>query len=341
MLKAALIGLGGMGRGHFDNYLRMMKEGAPVELVAVCDINPEKFKIAKVDFNIGGVVSDKQDFSAFRQYTSADEMLEKEELDLVSIAIPTYLHCEMSVKCLKAGANVFCEKPMALKVEDCRKMIDTANACGKQLMIGQCLRFWGEYEVAKQIISGGELGKPIGGYFWRGGGSPANDPNNWYLHREMSGGCLFDQHVHDVDMIQYLYGMPEAVSSVGRAVFPDNGQDTVSTNYIYDGDYAVNAQDDWTLKGHGFSMTFRINFEGGTLYMDHGGFRLAKADGTVITPEHSTENAYYKEIKYLIGLILSGEKNTVNPPEDSMKAIMIASAEAQSADNHGELVSIK
>jgi predicted dehydrogenase len=268
-------------------------------------------------------------------------MLEKEELDLVSIAIPTYLHCEMAVKCLKAGANVFSEKPMALKVEDCRRMIDTANECGKQLMIGQCLRFWGEYEYAKNIIASGELGKPIGGYFWRGGGSPTNDPDNWYLHREMSGGALFDQHVHDIDMIQYLYGMPTAVSSVGRTVFPGNGQDTVSTNYIYDGDYAVNAQDDWTLKGHGFSMTFRINFEGGTLYMDHDGFRVAKADGTVTTPEYSKENAYYKEIKYLIGLILSGETNTINPPEESIKAIKIASAEALSANNHGALVCVK
>lgn len=341
MLKAALIGLGGMGRGHFDNYIRMMKENAPVRLTAVCDINPEKFKIAKVDFNIGGIVSDKQDFSEFHQYTSADEMLEAEKPDLVSIAIPTYLHCEMTIKCLKAGAHVFCEKPMALNPDDCRKMIDTAKERGKQLMIGQCLRFWGEYEYAKQLISSGELGKPIGGYFWRGGGSPANDPESWYLQRDKSGGALFDQHVHDIDMIQYLYGMPKAVSSVGRTVFPGNGQDTVSTNYIYDGDYAINAQDDWTLKGHGFSMSFRINFEGGTLYMDHAGFRVARCDGTVITPEYSKENAYYKEIKYLINLILTGEPNLINPPEESLKAIKIASCEALSADNHGALVCVE
>jgi predicted dehydrogenase len=160
MLKAALIGLGGMGRGHFDNYIRLMKEDAPVKLVAVCDINPEKFRITKVDFNIGGIVSDKQDFSAFRQYTSADEMLEKEELDLVSIAIPTYLHCEMAVKCLKAGANVFSEKPMALKVEDCRRMIDTANECGKQLMIGQCLRFWANTNMQRILSQAANSASP-------------------------------------------------------------------------------------------------------------------------------------------------------------------------------------
>lgn len=335
MLKACLIGLGGMGRGHFDNYIRMMKEGQPVQLTAVCDINPEKFKNVKVDFNIKGVVSESQDMSAFRQYTSADEMLAAEKPDLVSIAIPTYLHADMAIKCLKAGANVFSEKPMALKVEDCQRMIDAAKEAGKYLMIGQCLRFWGEYEVAKEMISSGYLGKPISGYFWRGGGSPSNDPSNWYLHREMSGGCLFDQHVHDVDMIQYLYGMPKAVSSLGRNVFPNNGQDCVSTNYIYDGDYAVNAQDDWTLKGHGFSMTFRINFEGGSMYMDHEGFKVITNEGKDITPDYCKDNAYYKEIMYLIDLILTGKPNLKNPPEESLKAIRIAVAEQKSADNHG------
>ena len=337
-LKAALIGLGGMGRGHFDNYIKMMEANLPVELVAVCDIDPEKFKNIKVDFNIDGVVADSQDMSSFRKYTDADEMLAAEKPDLVSIAIPTYLHAPMSIKCMRAGAHVFCEKPMSLSPEACREMIDTANECAKYLMIGQCLRFWGEYEAAKELIDSGKLGAPISGYFWRGGGSPANDPSNWYLNREMSGGALFDQHVHDVDIIQYFYGMPKAVSSVGRAVFPNSGQDSVSTNYIYEGDFAINAQDDWTLKGHGFTMTFRINFEGGSLYMDHNGFKAVDASGANITPDYDKASAYYKEIVYLTDLILTGKPNTKNPPEESMKAIILAAAEQKSADAHGMLV---
>lgn len=336
MLRACLIGLGGMGRGHFDCYTRIMKEGGSVQLVAVCDINPEKFKNVKVDFNIEGVVGDSQDMSGLHQYTSADEMLEAEKPDLVSIVIPTYLHADMAIKCLKAGANVLSEKPMALNVEDCKRMIAAAKEAGKYLMIGQCLRFWGEYEVAKEIISSGSLGKPISGYFWRGGGvAPKFDPSNWYHNRELSGGCLFDQHVHDVDMVQYLYGMPKAVSSVGGNLFPTSGHDAVSTNYIYDEGFAVNTQDDWTLKGHGFSMTFRINFEGGSLYMDHNGFKVINKDGKDITPEYDHDSAYYKELLYLVDLILTGKPNLKNPPEDSMKAIMIASAEQKSADNNG------
>ncbi len=338
MLKAAMIGLGGMGRGHFDNYKQMMNDGIPVELVAVCDIDPEKFKNIKIDFNIKGVVSDSQDMSSFRQYTDFNVMLEAEKPDLVSIAIPTYLHAPVTIKCLKAGAHVFCEKPMSLNVEACKEMIETARDCKKYLMIGQCLRFWGEYEAAKVLISSGKLGAPIGGYFWRGGGSPSADKNNWYLIREMSGGAILDQHVHDIDIIQYFYGMPKAVSSVGRAVFPNSGQDTVSTNYIYDGYFAINAQDDWTLKNFGFTMTFRINFEYGSMYMDHNGFHVYDNLGNEITPNYDKRSAYYKEIAYLIDLITTGKPNLINPPEESMKAIMIATAEQKSADNHGALI---
>lgn len=337
MLKACLIGLGGMGRGHFDNYVRAMKEGKPVELVAVCDIDPEKFKNVKVDFNIKGIVSDSQDMSAFRQYTDADEMLAAEKPDLVTIAIPTYLHADMAIKCMKAGANVLSEKPMSLCPCDCKRMIDTAKETGRKLMIGQCLRFWGEYEAAKKLVDSGVLGAPMSGYFWRGGGAPAKN-DSWYLHRDMSGGCLFDQHVHDVDIIQYFYGMPKAVCSLGRKFYPDAGQDCVSTNYIYDGGFAINAQDDWTLKGRPFSMTYRMNFENGSIYMDEKGFNAYDADGNDITPEYDKENAYYKEMLYLADCVINGKENTVNPPEDSMKAIQIAKAEQKSADNNGAII---
>lgn len=340
MLKAGLIGLGGMGRGHLNNYIRIMKEQGPIELVAVCDIDPEKFKDIKVDFNIKGIVGDSYDLSQFRQYTNVDDMLANEQLDLVSVVVPTYLHCPITVKCLNAGINVFCEKPMSIKVEDCQLMIDTAKKNGKQLMIGQCLRFWGEYVKAKEILDSGELGEVVGGYFWRGGASPAWNDDNWYFKGECGGGALRDQHVHDVDMIQNLFGMPKAVSTVAKSHLTKGGHDSVSTNYIYEGSYAINAQDDWSLDGHDFDMTFRINCTGGSMYMDHNGFTVAKKGEAPYKPEFDGDNAYYKEILYLADCIINGKINTVNPPEASLNTIRIVNAEEQSAIAHGQLVEI-
>lgn len=341
MLKLAIVGLGGMGRAHLGNMIRLSDKKTIIELVALCDINPKKLENEKVDFNLD-MGKDDFDFNRFNCYTDIDEMLEKEQLDLVMLALPTYLHCKATVKCLKAGINVFCEKPMALNAEECQLMIDTAKETGKKLMIGQCLRFWEEYAIAKKFVENGELGKPLSAYFFRGGGgAPAWSYNNWLRKRELGGGCLHDQHVHDVDMINYLFGMPKAVSSIGKIAIPGSGHDMVSTNYIYDNNLVVNAQDDWFLPGAPFQMAYRICFEKGSIVFDFSKvFKVSNAKGEDITPELTKKNAYVEEIKYFADLIINDKENTINNPYDSLNTVKIAVAEAKSADKNGEPVII-
>ena len=109
-LKAALVGVGSMGRGHLDNYVKLLKEDSDIEIVALCDIDEKKFTNYKADFNLGPVGEDGYDFDKFRLYTDLDEMLEKETaLDMVTIALPTYLHAWGTIKCLNKGINVLCE----------------------------------------------------------------------------------------------------------------------------------------------------------------------------------------------------------------------------------------
>ena len=353
MLRAGLIGIGVMGSGHLDNYLRLKKENAGVNLTAVCDIDESKFKNnQKLQGNLDGVGGGGNiDFSSasINCYTSADEMLEKEELDLVTIALPTYLHCEYTVKCLDKGIHVLCEKPMALNPGECRKMIEAAGRNNKKLMIGHCLRFWGQYEEVKKIVDSGEYGKPIAGYFFRGGSTPLWSYQNWLLKRECGGGALLDQHIHDVDMVNYLFGMPKAVSSIGSILYPGSGYDAVTTQYFYDRPVAVNTQNDWALAYGGFSMVFRVNFERGSVLMDDKrGFIMAGRGETLkspnekpFTPEYDKENAYYKELKYFADCIINNKPVSINPPEDSLNTIRIVTAEIKSADNNGAVVDIE
>ncbi len=337
MLNVALIGVGGMGRGHLENLIRFTNEGKIIKLVAACDIRPERLQNEKSDFNLD-VGKKDIDFSKFNCYTDMDEMFAKEKLDMVLLALPTYLHCEITVKCLKLGYHVFCEKPMAPTVEECDLMLKTAKECGKQLMIGQVLRFWGEYEVLKDIVKNETLGKPLGAYFFRGGDTPIWSYNDWLRKRECGGGALCDQHVHDIDMVQYLYGMPKAVQTAATILYEGSGYDSVSTNYIFDQPIAVNAQDDWALEGYGFSMLFRANFEKGTVYMDHNGFRICPRGGKTYVPEYNKENGYYREIAYFADCIINGSPNTIDPPEESRETIRLMVAETKSADNGGTIV---
>lgn len=82
------------------------------------------------------------DLSPYNLYENLEHMLEKEELDAISLAVPTYLHAEMACSLLERGYHVFCEKPMARHSAEAWKMVAAAQSSGKKLLIGNCLRFW-------------------------------------------------------------------------------------------------------------------------------------------------------------------------------------------------------
>ncbi len=333
-LKVGLIGLGGQGRGHAKAMMKA-KGNVPYELVAVCDVRPENFEKISVQGNLKEN-SSSIGFDAYNCYTDADEMFAKEALDFVVIAIPTYLHCEMTVKALRAGCHVLCEKPMARTIAECDEMIRVANECGKQLMIGQCLRFWDEYRVLRGLVDSGELGKVTAGMFYRGGSFPAWSFENWYAHKELGGGAIFDQHVHDVDMVNYLFGMPEAVSSNGRVLIEGSNFDTVCTNYIYKDGPVAFSHNDWTLSS-GFAHGYRVNFENGTLEMGKE-LKLTRKGAPAEVIEFTKTNALTNETTYFAECILGEHANEINPPESSRESIRLVLAEIASAEKCAEKV---
>jgi predicted dehydrogenase len=340
MLRVGLIGLGFMGRGHLGNYVRLEKEEGPVKLVAICDIDKSKLEGEVVKGNIETATSDNS-LSKYNLYTDIDEMLSKEKIDVLDIALPTYLHAEVAVKALNKGMHVLCEKPMALNVEQCEAMIRAAKNNNKKLMIAQCLRFWPAYEYLKETVDKETYGKVVGAYFFRGGATPKWSYDNWLLDKNRSGGCLMDQHVHDIDMINWLFGKPEMVSTIGKNVIPGSGYDIVSTNYIYSDGKVVNAQDDWTLNGdYGFEMLFRVNFERGNLVFERGTLKVSPSVGQGFIPELDTDDGYYREINYFMNAILNDTNITTATVESTMQTIAIAQKEMESADNKGQFMRI-
>ena len=344
MLRVGLVGIGFMGRGHLDQYIRLMKEGAPVKLVAVCDIDGNKFNNVFIKGNMENVGCGTYDFSPYHCYTDFDEMIANEELDYVDMPLPTYLHSYYAIKAMKAGLNVLCEKPMARTPEQCQMMIDTAKATGKTLMIAQCLRFWPAYETLKHYVDSSELGKPVFARFYRGGSTPAWSYQDWLKDEVRSGGCLLDQHVHDVDTIQWLFGVPEAVSTLGCEALPGAGFDAVSTNYRFPEGFVCTAQDDWSQNGDGlgFKMTFRVTFEKGSVIFDGKKCTVHPVGGQMFeADDKGGDDGYYREIVYFIDHLISGQPIETATPESTKKTICIATAERQSALNHGEWTSVE
>lgn len=338
MLKVGYIGLGFMGRGHIGVYKRLEKEGAPVKLAAVCDVDPGR--LSGVDIATGNIdVGNSVDLSEYTRYSDYNEMFKREQLDYVDIALPTYLHAGAAVAALNAGCHVLSEKPMARTVEQCEEMIAASRATGRTLMIAQCLRFWPAYEYLKDCVDSGRFGPVISAYFFRGGSTPKWSWQNWLLNADKSGGALVDQHVHDVDMVNWLFGVPEAVTANGINVVPGSGYDAVSARYIYADGKVVCAEDDWTLNGgYGFDMQFRVNFRKGNVHFGGGKLKVYPADGEGFEPELPQDDGYYREICYFIDCIQHGRKPETCTPESARDTIAIALAEQASADEGGRLV---
>ncbi|MDD4797414.1 MAG: Gfo/Idh/MocA family oxidoreductase [Eubacteriales bacterium] len=342
MFKVAVIGIGSMGRGHVGVYERLMAQGSDVELVAICDIDAAKLEATT---EVGGNINSASglDFSRLRKYTDYRKMLADEQLDWVDIALPTHLHAEAAIAALDAGVAVLCEKPMARSVEQCDAMIAAARRAGKPLMIAQCLRFWPAYEYLKSCVDDGRYGDVVSAYFFRGGSTPRWSWDGWLTDFARSGGVLLDQHVHDVDTIQWLFGAPRAVSTLGRNVLTNGGgYDAVSTHYHYADGKVVCAQDDWTINGDfGFSMIFRVNFTRGMVQLSDDGLRVYPVGAASFTPELCADDGYYREICAFRELVARGEtESAVAPLAGTRETIVIALREQASADQGGAVLEL-
>ena len=165
---------------------------------------------------------------------------------------------------------------------------------------------------------------------------------NWLLQKEKSGGCLFDQHIHDVDTINWLFGKPDSVSTIAKVINKGNGYDIVSTNYLYEDEKVINAQDDWTLNGdYGFEMRYRVNFERGNVVYEKGKIVVNPVGEKAFEPELSKDNGYYRELKYFIQSIIHKTSVDKACPYSTMETIRIAEAEQTSADSKGAFLKVK
>ncbi len=330
MLKVGIVGFGFMGQMHYKCWMAL--EGA--EVVAVCDVNPNIEEDTKKAVGNIGDTEEGVDFSSLRLYTDFEEMLKSGELDAVSITLPTSLHADFSIKALAAGVNVFCEKPMALNVEDCERMIAEAGRSGKVLQIGHCVRFWPEYAKAKQIVDSGDYGRVIAATFQRLGSAPTWSKDNWFMDEKRSGGVALDLHIHDTDFVQYLFGVPRAVCSFG-AKGPGGGLVHIVTQYLYDDDKVVTAEGGWAMMPtFGFEMSFNIVLAKATLVYDltrEPTFKVCPAEGEAFSPEVQEGDGWFLEIAHFVKAV-SGEKvEPVTTLEQSRDSVRIVEAEKKSA----------
>jgi len=140
-----------------------------------------------------------------KTYTSYEALLEDPEVDVIYIPLPNGLHCEWTIKALKAGKHVLCEKPLADDVAQCKKMIAAARKNGRQLMEAFMYRFHPQTSKVKEVLTSGAIGevRVVRAAF----GFPLNqEVPNVRLAADLSGGCLMDVGCYCVNAIRYFFG---------------------------------------------------------------------------------------------------------------------------------------
>lgn len=258
MKRYAIIGFGGLGKKHFLNMLKIENERNDIQLVAICNSSIETI-FQNVTINIGTVDLSKVDFSKYNLYTDYKEMIEKENLDFVIITLPSYMHHPVSTYCLEQGVDVFCEKPMAVTLQECEDMINVAKKHGRKLMIGQVVRFTPFVKYLKDLIETGKYGKPIKAEFTRRSALPTWSFENWLLDDAKSGGCIVDLSIHDIDMINYLFGTPEKFSVA--STHNKTKYESVYALYQYK-DFVATVTADWGIPAkYEFKATLNFTFE--------------------------------------------------------------------------------
>lgn len=211
-------------------------------------------------------------------------------------------------------------------------MLEAAAASGRSLMIGQCLRFFPEYMCLKELLKDGTYGRAVSAVFRRMSAPPVWSWENWLMDKTLSGGCLLDMHVHDIDISRYLFGEPEAVSCVTGDVY--SGADIVHSRLFYPG-LSVLAIGDWSQEGAPFTADYRVALEKATVVCESGVVTVYPRGGTPFTPELCQTGGYEGEIEYFVDLIENGAQNGKNPPESAANTVKLMETLQESAKQDG------
>jgi len=332
MIGVGLIGAGFIGRNHFNQYEKLTRRA---KVVALCDKEADRRSgdWSNVGGNIGDAQGTKRDLGNIRQYANWHDLLEDPDVQLVDICVPTYLHAEMATAALQAGKHVLCEKPMALTVEECDRVLGVAAKAKGLFMIAQCIRFWPECVYLKQAIDDGRFGKLKALNLRRQASTPDYSLNNWLLDPKLSGGAILDLHVHDTDWMLHLLGKPQAIAA--QTCERDGSTDRVHSLWYYGPDLVAQLEGYWDMPpAFGFNMGFTARFEKAAILFELSTGKpltVFKSDGTSETPAMAPNDGYFNEIDYFLGCIEKGTAPTISTPAESREAVRMALAEKESA----------
>jgi predicted dehydrogenase len=277
-LRVGVIGLG-MGQAHLQCY----EQCEQAEVVAVCDVDPQRLdQVLKTRPHVKG-------------YADYRKMLKMKDLQAVSVALPNYLHCPVTLQALDAGLHVLCEKPMAMNAAEARRMKERAEKAGRTLMMHFNVRFMHASATLKPIMDAGLVGRVyhVTTTYLRRDGYPR--PGGWFGQKAKSGGGpMIDLGVHRIDFALYLIGYPRPVSVLANcydllarqklAGLDFDCEDFSAAMVRFEDGATMYVAASWDgFEPHGGGLTMSIRGDKGALFESGGEWTLCRKENGVNT----------------------------------------------------------
>ncbi|MCJ7841317.1 Gfo/Idh/MocA family oxidoreductase [Lederbergia sp. NSJ-179] len=212
MLNIAIIGTGAIAPAHVNAYLKFPDR---CKIVALCDQYPEKAEKLKQEYQLTADIVDNH-----------KELLNRQDIDLISVCTPPYTHAEISIDFLNAGKHVLVEKPMASSLEECDAMNEAAYRNQKVLSIVAQNRFTTPMMKLKKVLDTKLMGPvvhtQVDSYWWRG----HSYYDLWWrgTWEKEGGGCTLNHAVHHIDLFQWMNGMPAEITAITSNTSHDNAE---------------------------------------------------------------------------------------------------------------------
>ena len=212
MIRIAIVGTGNIANAHVQAYLQFPER---CHIAYLVDIVPEKARRMREKYGLDAEVMDDH-----------QALLPLQDIDLVDVCTPPYVHAQISINCLRSGKNVVCEKPMAASLEECDQMLRARDESGKRLSIIAQNRFRQPIRNLKALLDSGLAGPvrcaQVDSFWWRG----HCYYDLWWrgTWEKEGGGCTLNHAVHHIDMLLWMMGLPQRVTSVLANTAHDNAE---------------------------------------------------------------------------------------------------------------------
>jgi inositol 2-dehydrogenase len=322
-LGVGVIGVGEMGKRHAENMRRHVPEA---QLIAIADLSATRVKQVAEELELE------------HAYVSVEELLQRKDIHAVVIGTPDKFHATVIKAAATAGKEIFCEKPLAITLEDAESALQAVARAGVRLQVGFMRRYDPAYVAARKRVEAGEIGAPV---VFKSVGRDKDEPPLSAYQSGVNGMLFYTNTIHDFDMARWLmqdevtevhsyatsvtrpelaqYG--DIVAGVVNLKFSKGGIGNIDSHaqalYAYDVRTEIIGSKGSVFVGtiQGAPATFLTSAGGSAVLADHFLARFA--------------DAYLLEARDFVHTVLSGKAPRVNG-EDGLRALEIAVAAEKS-----------